>query len=661
MSSNGNEFLLIIEPKKVELGKPVQIRFIDKTTREEGDQAKTYRLIINDKLRMDLAPKESSRDNAFHYTWELDTGDETFPINGYIVEPVLIIGSPTGSNSTNLEIQESFSVHSPVESISRSAEKIANRDEFPVALNATDRTRTPDLPLWLVILKSTQAMSFNRYNDYMDLVFCNGEVPAIFLNENNKNSIASLRKRRFLPFNDTDGYRTLKVATEAFVMINCGVNLRDQGRGTDADGISDPLDEASFKAILDQRNVNVKEGDSFRDIWKSYLLDHEDLGKTGLNSISENLTIPYLYLIRRKLKDAPLKLNNIDDILQRLGISDTNDIDEANCFGVIAEKLRSPCFLELIWSYWHEESMLVQVLNVIARRFQNIRGGKKDPLAGLEIDPIRPLNNLLWGYIQDERNRLSVSRRGLEYLHHYGFSLQGKAVADLQAAETRSRFMSAFHQLLRLCAQFYLQEDNNTIRADAFPIRNALREVHIILSEGAHNQFGDMPSTARIEMLMQQWILARPEFRQFIPTRNMVANPEPWMDNVAGVNNLMGWTDMSPVHFNNLAIFGEQLLLSIRYGAWSQTNTIADQAAVWAIFWRQAVQEYIHAYNAVTGVDLSKTLPASANADQLDSLPPSYFLMKRLQQQQRSNGSLSSYDKKTNGGSKRTNKSKVTN
>ena len=46
-----------------------------------------------------------------------------------------------------------------------------------------------------------------------------------------------------------------------------------------------------------------------------------------------------------------------------------------------------------------------------------------------------------------------------------------------------------------------------------------------MLAQGAHNQFGDLPSTARQEMLMQQWLLARPEFREFLPTRIMVAVP----------------------------------------------------------------------------------------------------------------------------------------
>jgi hypothetical protein len=163
--------------------------------------------------------------------------------------------------------------------------------------------------------------------------------------------------------------------------------------------------------------------------------------------------------------------------------------------------------------------------------------------------------------------------------------------------------------------------------ADAFPIRNALREVHLVLSEGAHNQYGDLPTTARIENLMQQYILARPEFRQFISGRTMVAYPEAWMERVATLNKIMGWTDISPIHFSRLANFGEKILLSIRFGDWSETNTTSHQAGVWANFWRQAIQEYIHAYHAVSGIDLAAT---RVNGQKIDSRPPSYHLAKRL-------------------------------
>ena len=175
--------------------------------------------------------------------------------------------------------------------------------------------------------------------------------------------------------------------------------------------------------------------------------------------------------------------------------------------------------------------MLVQSMNAISLRFQNIRRTPiVTPLAMLEIDPLRPLNNLIWGYIQDEQHRLSLLRRVYEYDHHYGMTLQGKAVPSLRPADSRSKFLETFHNLLYLCSAFYKEDDDTTVKADGFPVLNAIKDVHLLLSQGAHNQFGDLPSTARQEMLLQQWLLARPEFREYLPTRLMVAYPEPWMD-----------------------------------------------------------------------------------------------------------------------------------
>ncbi len=195
-----------------------------------------------------------------------------------------------------------------------------------------------------------------------------------------------------------------------------------------------------------------------------------------------------------------------------------------------------------------------------------------DPLANMEIDPLRSLNNVIWGYIQDEQHRLSVVRRNYEYDHHYGLRLAGRAVRDMRTADSRSKFLEAFHTLLSITSAFYKRDDDTTIVADGFPVLNGLKEAHLILSQGAHNQYGDLPSTARIEMLMQQWILSRPEFREFLPTRIMVAYPEPWMDRVDAMKKLQGWTDTSVLHFRNLAIFGEQVLLSIRYGDWASVE-----------------------------------------------------------------------------------------
>ena len=83
---------------------------------------------------------------------------------------------------------------------------------------------------------------------------------------------------------------------------------------------------------------------------------------------------------------------------------------------------------------------------------------------------------MLWGFVQDEQHRLSVVRRNYEYDHHYGLRLEGRAVKRMQTADSRSRFIEAFHNLLRLCAVFFKQDDDTTVKADAFPVLNALRK-----------------------------------------------------------------------------------------------------------------------------------------------------------------------------------------
>jgi hypothetical protein len=469
-----------------------------------------------------------------------------------------------------------------------------------VAMTRTETEPTSDLKLWGAIRASTEGMRFDAFNAFMDELFCGpnaaGTRPA------EKQRLNDLLKRRFLPFTDTDAYRLLKAATEAFVMVNCGVIPVEDGVGGTSEAVGVLAD---FRAWLDRRDL-PRPG-----AFPRYLEDVEGVRM-----------LPYLAIIRRKLPDVP-----IGQATPSAGGAEAELCDE-----FIRDKLRNPCLLELIWSYWHEEAMLVQTMNAVTRRFQNVRGAlDPDPLANLEVNPLRPLNNLLWGVIQDEQHRLTVARRNAEYDHHYGLRLEGRAVAGFRGADTRSKFVEAFHHLLRLCTEFYKQDDDTTVKADAFGVLNALKEVHLILSQGAHSQFGDLPATARTEMLMQQWLLARPEFREFLPTRAMVAYPEPWMDRVDAMKKLQGWSDTSVIHFHNLAVFGEQVLLAIRYGAWS-TVFEPTQAFNFARFWRPQIQGYIHAYRAATGVELG----ATAVTQQVDATLPSLLLQRRLAAQRKS-------------------------
>jgi hypothetical protein len=229
------------------------------------------------------------------------------------------------------------------------------------------------------------------------------------------------------------------------------------------------------------------------------------------------------------------------------------------------------------------------------------------------------------GFIQDEFRRLTVKRRAYEYSHHYGLSLYGRAVARFRPADNRSKFLEAFHNLLQRAAMFFKDDHDTTVIADGYPLLHALKEVHLLLAQGAQNQFGDLPWTARSEMLLQQWMLARPEIRDFMQSRAMVPYKEPWMPQVDAMKNVQGWTDVTVTHFRDLGDYGEQILLSVRYGDWVGIND-EDSAKNWARYWRPEIQGYLHAYRAATGVDVT-------HGETPDATMPSALLQNRLETQ----------------------------
>src|SRR5262249_27221570 len=218
-----------------------------------------------------------------------------------------------------------------------------------------------------------------------------------------------------------------------------------------------------------------------------------------------------------------------------------------------------------------------------------------------------------------------------EYDHHYGLRMQGRAVPNLRSADSRSKFIEAFHNLLYRAGLFYREDADMTVRADGFPLLNSLRELHLPLAEGAHSQFDYLPWTSRGEMLMMQWMLARPEMREFLRGRAMVPYQERWMGQVDSMKKLQGWTDTSITHFRNLAVFGEQILLSVRYGDWIGIND-QDFAKTWARYWRPEIQSYIHSYMSTTGVDLSEDI-ADAERAANRFMQPSALLRDRLAKQ----------------------------
>lgn len=484
-----------------------------------------------------------------------------------------------------------------------------------VSLTRADVVLTDDAALWAAIRNRTDAIRGDRYEEFIRRVLCEREPSgkAACLPEEYGNSTieTSLHAKRAELIGATSGYgvdayNLLKYATQAFLLLETGVVIRNPRF---------PLNESE---------------DSIDDV---FLGEESRTGeRPTFKELSEERLKAYLGTLH-----GPLPY------LQRVLAALESGFDERRspfCKGALTHRFSCPSMLELIWSYWHEEGMLVQTMNAICMRFQNRRGPhERDPLANLEIDPLRPLNNLLWGYIQDEYNRLTVPRRAYEYDHHYGLKIVGKAVPEIRSADSRSKFIEAFHNLLYRTAGFYREDADTTVIADGFSLLSSLREVHLLLAEGAHNQFGDLPWTSRAEMLMMQWMLGRPEMREFLRGRVMVPYNERWMGQVDTMKKLQGWTDTTITHFRNLAVYGEQILLSIRYGNWNEI-TDQDNAKTWARYWRPEIQGYIHAYLAATGVDLSDDIVDSRGAPARYVQPSSLLEARLLGQGQDSGGEL---------------------
>ncbi len=331
-------------------------------------------------------------------------------------------------------------------------------DDVSVTMKRAAVAPTSDQALWVAIRNSTEALSFDSYSDFLETVLCgNGTGSGLGTAHG-----SGPKSRIALPFPNVDQYRLLKATTEVFLMTHCGVDL-DDFSGVD-------LDEESKRL-----NRELEVGD-LEDQMRRYLVpvagDGEDID-----------VLPYLGLIRRQLRDVAVIGGDDDDHATEI------------CYGILAEKLTHPCFLELIHEYWLDEANVVRAINSVNRRFQNRMPKRpgRDPLSSLDVDPLRPLNALLWGLVQDQQHRLTTVRRAYEYDHAYGLVLSTKPGPPVRGADSRSRFMQAFHTLLSLCSDFYTHDDNTTVIADGFGVLNALKETHLLLHRGRAQRVREPP------------------------------------------------------------------------------------------------------------------------------------------------------------------------
>jgi hypothetical protein len=497
-------------------------------------------------------------------------------------EVSLIIGDQKNDDLKSLNIEE---LKLFIQGDFLASDKPAKPISGNILVSHTRKVTEPTEPMsfFVHLLDSSKSIDFGAYQKFINDVLCSD--PSDESASQYKEKL--IRMKNELVGFGVGSYELLKTATEIFLLLNGSITLEERGV------LKTPL-----HSNLDLGDYSRVPQENWVALFSNYLGDNR---KSYIRHIVET-ALPD-YSIPEKGKDPRF----CTDIL-------------------IRSRVNNPCFMELIWNYWHEEAMLVQTINAVSRRFQNLRApGERDPLAHVEIDPLRPLNNILWGYVEEERDRLSIKRRAYEYQHQYGLELYGKAVSNLRPADSRSKFLEAFHNLLNKCADYFRAKQDTTVDPDGYPMLHAIQELNLILAHGAHNQFGDLAWTARVEMLIQEWILSRPEIRDFLQSRIMVPHKEAWMPQVDTMKNLQSWSDVPATHFRDLGVMGEQILLTIRWHNWYEVSN-EDEAKGWADLMRPYIQSYIHAYRAVTGVDLSAT-------DGVDFTMPSVLLRKRLASQ----------------------------
>lgn len=532
------------------------------------------------RLRILLDPGE---DEAGLYTFTLkDAADQTIPFpdepvdadyiehqmeHGRDFEPVVLF-TQEGSTILNAKLNAKLDPTGVGDDFEIPV-LAAPTTEVPtarVALVAPDPPASADEILWSFIDLITNRMRFDEFHEFVEPRLTGPGGPEWY---------------------GTDAYRKLRRAAEEFVNI-----------------AADPIRAAAATGPIPTVTDELSEATARAGVARSYV-----------SSEGSDLAQPFL-----------LRYGSPSPPSRRSGTS--RRVVPGGGPQAVEFPLPNVPFVELIWNYWLEEGMLVQTLNHILARFQNRRVGPgHDALARFDLNPLLPLRNLLWGWVEDERRRLTVRRRAAEYEYQYGLQLLGRAVPPAsRVVERRTQFLEAFHGLLHSCHGYFKERDDKTVDADAFPLLSSLREVHLVLARGAHNQYADLPVAARAEMLTMQYVVALPEMREFLGGPTMVPYEEPWMDRVDTVKSLNGWADASITHFFELAVHGEQIILSVRHGRWNESSRTREDAANWVLTWRNAIQRYLHAYRTVTGVDL---------ATGIDATMPSQLLARRLDQQSR--------------------------
>ena len=267
-----------------------------------------------------------------------------------------------------------------------SSSGIASGTTTKVSLERSLPNTTTDQALWPAIRNRTDAISFSQYEDFIDAVLCGDEGQIrdghrlLFSTEMSwpSRGDSSAFSEEFVKHGfsvsrfDWDNDNTVSAAASD---ASCGTTTTYQIR---RDG-----DTANF-----YRRLNAGE----MELRKTLREKGTSLGRFyGLGAYELLKTATEVFLLMNcgvKIENADFDENeeasrlenwssvSLSDLVQLLSdylgsgslpyierivnsvYPDWERTDSPFCQGIVATNITCPCFLELIWSYWHEEGML---------------------------------------------------------------------------------------------------------------------------------------------------------------------------------------------------------------------------------------------------------------------------------------------------------------
>lgn len=474
-----------------------------------------------------------------------------------------------------------------------------------VTLKSETTPYTKDQIIWVAIRKGAKNASYVGFEDFVRNKLCaapNANIPII-------NATLSPIREGANSYAWQHTYPFIKAAATLYL---------EQSKLEDA--FDQPFVSEEMRRLGDP---NITTGQLMLD-----LKDH-------LQQIvgSDGLTLPYLNGVIERV---------VSNLVNITASSRTN----CPTWSFIKHRLESPPMYDLIWNYWMSLAGLTETMNAVVDCYRRKSNERTALLSDVRFDLLRPIGNLLSGYARDTEIPITHEEYLVELQAQYGLVLPEHAGLDIQPTQTDTSFLGALHNVIGGSGKLLRDRLNKTLSIDTHSLGRTLGNMNVRLAMGAHNQLWEVTRRIRRDMLVQQWILSRPEVTEFLRVPAMVDMKEGWMSALAAYRdrknqqswstarsgnygNVSGNSSQSALvvqQFHRLACKSEIMVLGARWGGWSDEDLVGKSAEGWLNEVQHDIKDYISDYREVTRLVNLDVETADPQALALREMQPLQFL-----------------------------------